>query len=124
MGTNVMNHLRSSLWPRLVVYPALAILVVLLIEGGAISPTRSYDVSLAAVYGMIVLSMSLLAGWGGVWSVGHPALVAIGAYTAVHGSAHGRYRDKPLISIGVFAAWVCAPRRAVAGGCAAIDRAG
>ena len=30
--------------------------------------------------------MSLLAGWGGVWSVGQPALFAIGAYTAVHGS--------------------------------------
>ena len=71
------------------VYPALAVLVVLLIEGGAISPTRSYDVSLAAVYGIVVLSMSLLAGWGGVWSVGQPALVAIGAYTAVHGTAHG-----------------------------------
>ena len=33
--------------------------------------------------------MSLLAGWGGVWSVGQPALFAIGAYTAVHGTSHG-----------------------------------
>ena len=41
------------------------------------------------MYGIVVLSMSLLAGWGGVWSVGQPALFAIGAYTAVHGSAHG-----------------------------------
>ncbi|HEX6023940.1 MAG TPA: ATP-binding cassette domain-containing protein, partial [Solirubrobacter sp.] len=87
--TTVLNHLRTALWPRLVVYPALAVLVVVLIQGGAISPTRSYDVSLAAVYGMIVLSMSLLAGWAGVWSVGHPALVAIGAYAAVSGSEHG-----------------------------------
>jgi ABC-type branched-subunit amino acid transport system ATPase component/ABC-type branched-subunit amino acid transport system permease subunit len=89
MLENVRTHLRGALWPRLVLYPALGVLVVALIEGGAIGPTRAYDVSLAAVYGIIVLSMSLLAGWGGVWSVGHPALVAIGAYTAVHGTAHG-----------------------------------
>ncbi len=82
------KHLTGR-WAQLVAGPALAVLVVLMIEGGLIGATRSYDVALAAVYGIVVLSMSLLAGWGGVWSVGQPALFAIGAYTAVHGSSHG-----------------------------------
>ena len=60
--------------------------------------------SLAAVYGIVVLSMSLLAGWGGVWSVGHPALVAIGAYTAVHGTAHGWSLELVLLVSAVLAA--------------------
>ena len=74
---------------QLLAGPAVSVLVVLMIQGGVIGATRSYDVALAAVYGIVVLSMSLLAGWSGVWSVGHPALFAIGAYAAVYGSAHG-----------------------------------
>ncbi len=81
--------LRGGFWPQLVAGPLLALAMVAAIEGGVISSVRSYDVALAAVYGIVVLSVSLLAGWGGVWSVGHPALFAIGAYTAAYGSAHG-----------------------------------
>ena len=36
---------------------------------------------------IVVLSVGLLAGWAGIWSVGHPALFAIGAYFAAYGSA-------------------------------------
>ena len=86
--TKIKKHLTGR-WAQLIAGPALAVLVVLMIQGGLIGATRSYDVGLAAVYGIVVLSMSLLAGWGGVWSVGQPALFAIGAYTAVHGSSHG-----------------------------------
>ncbi|GGN34328.1 hypothetical protein GCM10011578_075090 [Streptomyces fuscichromogenes] len=45
--------------------------------------------ALAAVYTIVVLSVGLLAGWSGIWSVGHPAFFAIGAYFAAYGSAHG-----------------------------------
>jgi branched-chain amino acid transport system ATP-binding protein len=69
--------------------PLLGLAMVAAMETGAISSVRSYDVALAAIYGIVVLSVSLLAGWGGVWSVGHPALFAIGAYTAAYGSTHG-----------------------------------
>jgi branched-chain amino acid transport system ATP-binding protein len=89
MNTTTLKNTLTGRWAQLLAGPALAVLVVLMIQGGLIGATRSYDVGLAAVYGIVVLSMSLLAGWGGVWSVGHPALFAIGAYTAVHGSAHG-----------------------------------
>ena len=71
-----------------------------MIQGGVIGATRSYDVGLAAVYGIVVLSMSMLAGWGGVWSVGQPALFAIGAYTAVHGTSHG-WSLEVIVLVGV-----------------------
>jgi ABC-type branched-subunit amino acid transport system ATPase component/ABC-type branched-subunit amino acid transport system permease subunit len=87
--SRTLNRIRGGLLPQVLAGPALAVLVVLMIDGGIIGASRSYDVALAAVYGIVVLSMSLLAGWGGVWSVGHPALFAIGAYTTVHGTAHG-----------------------------------
>jgi branched-chain amino acid transport system ATP-binding protein len=89
MNPTVIKNTLTGRWAQLLAGPALAVVVVLLIEGQFIGVTRSYDVALAAVYGIVVLSMSLLAGWGGVWSVGHPALFAIGAYTAVHGTEHG-----------------------------------
>ncbi|MFE2941560.1 ATP-binding cassette domain-containing protein [Streptomyces sp. NPDC059255] len=38
---------------------------------------------------MLVLSVGLLAGWAGIWSVAHPALFALGAYFAAYGSTHG-----------------------------------
>jgi ABC-type branched-subunit amino acid transport system ATPase component/ABC-type branched-subunit amino acid transport system permease subunit len=46
-------------------------------------------VALAATYAIVVLCVGLLAGWAGVWSVGHPAMFAIGAYFAAYGSSHG-----------------------------------
>ncbi|HEX6152137.1 MAG TPA: hypothetical protein VFZ19_01320, partial [Solirubrobacterales bacterium] len=58
--TNIKNVLTGR-WVQLLSGPALAVLVVLMIQGGLISATRSYDVGLAAVYGIVVLSMSLLA---------------------------------------------------------------
>ncbi len=97
-----MNVLIKPL--RVAGYPALSVLVVLMIEGGLIGSTRAYDISLAAVYGIAVLSMSLLAGWAGVWSVGHPALVAIGAYTAVYGTGHGWSLELVIIVAALLAA--------------------
>ncbi|WP_198418246.1 ATP-binding cassette domain-containing protein [Cryobacterium sp. TMS1-20-1] len=65
----------------------------------------TYTLSLACVYAVIVLSVSLLAGWAGVWSVGQPAMVAIGAYTAAFGSSHGwNLEFTILVSIVVSAA--------------------
>jgi ABC-type branched-subunit amino acid transport system permease subunit len=76
-------------WAQLAAGPVLALVMVLVVKGGGLSSVWTYNVALVAVYGVVVLSVSLLAGWGGVWSVGHPAMFAIGAYTAAYGSAHG-----------------------------------
>jgi ABC-type branched-subunit amino acid transport system permease subunit len=58
-------------------------------SSGAIPAYQMYSVALAAVYTVVVLSVGLLAGWSGIWSVGHPAFFAIGAYFAAYGSGHG-----------------------------------
>jgi branched-chain amino acid transport system ATP-binding protein len=69
--------------------PLLAAALLVAVHGGIVPPYQTYSLALAASYTIVVLSVGLLAGWAGVWSVGHPALFAIGAYTAAYGSAHG-----------------------------------
>ncbi|QDQ90510.1 ATP-binding cassette domain-containing protein [Rhodococcus sp. WB9] len=69
--------------------PVAAILTIALLSAGLVPGYQIYTVGLAAVYGLIVLSISLLAGWTGIWSIGHPAMVAIGAYATAYGSSHG-----------------------------------
>src|SRR5918999_3936980 len=74
---------------RVLAGPLLAAALLVGVHGGIVAPYQSYTLALAATYAIVVLSVGLLAGWAGVWSVGHPALFAIGAYTAAYGSAHG-----------------------------------
>ena len=69
--------------------PAAALLTIAVLSAGLVPGYQIYTVGLAAVYGLIVLSISLLAGWTGIWSIGHPAMVAIGAYATAYGSSHG-----------------------------------
>lgn len=72
-----------------VLWPVAALVLILVMESGAIPPYQAYSVALAAVYTIVVLSVGLLAGWSGIWSVGHPGFFALGAYVAAYGSAHG-----------------------------------
>jgi len=72
-----------------VLWPVAAVVLILVMESGAIPPYQTYSVALAAVYTIVVLSVGLLAGWSGIWSVGHPGFFALGAYVAAYGSAHG-----------------------------------
>ncbi|MDV7082910.1 ATP-binding cassette domain-containing protein [Rhodococcus sp. IEGM 248] len=69
--------------------PVAAILTIMVLSAGLVPGYQIYTVGLAAVYGLIVLSISLLAGWTGIWSIGHPAMVAIGAYVTAYGSSNG-----------------------------------
>jgi ABC-type branched-subunit amino acid transport system ATPase component/ABC-type branched-subunit amino acid transport system permease subunit len=69
--------------------PAAALLALVVLSSGLVPGYQMYTVGLAAVYGLIVLSISLLAGWTGIWSIGHPAMVAIGAYATAYGSSNG-----------------------------------
>ena len=69
--------------------PLAAVAVIAVTNSGAIPPFQTYSIALAAVYTIVVLSVGLLAGWSGVWSVGHPAFFALGAYFAAYGSGHG-----------------------------------
>src|SRR5262245_8228088 len=69
--------------------PLAAVAVIVVMNSGALPPYQVYSVALAAVYTIVVLSVGLLAGWSGIWSVGHPAFFVIGAYFAAYGSGHG-----------------------------------
>src|SRR5690348_7953848 len=68
--------------------PVTGLALIAVMHSGAIAAYQAYSVALAAVYAIVVLAVSLLAGWSGVWSVGHPAFFAVGAYFAAYGSAH------------------------------------
>jgi len=76
-------------WIRLLSAPLAAVLVILVLRSGAIPLYTEFTVGLGAVYALMVLSLSLLASWTGIWSIGHPALIAIGAYAMAYGSSHG-----------------------------------
>ena len=76
-------------WVRLLSGPLAAVLAILVLRSGAIPLYTEFTVGLGAVYALMVLSLSLLASWTGIWSIGHPALVAIGAYAMAYGSGHG-----------------------------------
>ena len=81
-----------SLLARAALGPAAGAVLMAFMASGAIPAYQMYSVGLAAVYTIVVLSVGLLAGWSGIWSVGHPAFFAIGAYFAAYGSGH----DWPL----------------------------
>ncbi|MGI5452774.1 ATP-binding cassette domain-containing protein [Streptomyces sp. CA-249302] len=78
-----------SLLARAALGPAAGAVLMAFMAAGAIPAYQMYSVGLAAVYTIVVLSVGLLAGWSGIWSVGHPAFFAIGAYFAAYGSGHG-----------------------------------
>ncbi|MGW5861112.1 ATP-binding cassette domain-containing protein [Streptomyces sp. NPDC055239] len=69
--------------------PLAAAALIALLSSGAVPPYQAYSVGLAAVYTVLVLSVGLLAGWSGIWSIAHPAFFALGAYFAAYGSGHG-----------------------------------
>ncbi|QJY47109.1 ATP-binding cassette domain-containing protein [Pseudonocardia broussonetiae] len=91
---------------RALLAPLAAVVLVLAIEGGALPAFQAYSVALAATYTVLVLSVGLLAGWAGIWSVGHPALFAIGAYTVAYGSAHG-WALEPTVLVAMLLAGGC-----------------
>jgi branched-chain amino acid transport system ATP-binding protein len=81
--------LRAWPWLRLLSGPLAAVVAILVLRSGAIPVYTEFTVGLGAVYALIVLSLSMLASWTGIWSIGHPALLAIGAYAVAYGSGHG-----------------------------------
>ena len=91
---------------RALLAPLAAIVLVVAIEGGALPAYHAYSVALAATYTVLVLSVGLLAGWAGIWSVGHPALFAIGAYTVAYGSGHG-WALEPTVLVAMVLAGGC-----------------
>jgi branched-chain amino acid transport system permease protein len=50
---------------------------------------QNFVITTVAIYAIITLSVSELAGLSGIWSVGHMAFVAIGAYATAYFSGRG-----------------------------------
>jgi ABC-type branched-subunit amino acid transport system ATPase component/ABC-type branched-subunit amino acid transport system permease subunit len=96
-----MTFLRSRV-ARALLGPLAAVALIAVLTSGVVPPYQAYSVALAAVYTIVVLSVGLLAGWSGVWSVGHPAFFALGAYFAAYGSGHGWSLE--IIVVGAIAA--------------------
>ncbi|MFF3056837.1 ATP-binding cassette domain-containing protein [Streptomyces sp. NPDC057909] len=69
--------------------PLAAAVLIVVLNAGGVPPYQAYSIGLAAVYTILVLSVNLLAGWAGIWSIAHPAFFAMGAYFAAYGSTHG-----------------------------------
>jgi branched-chain amino acid transport system ATP-binding protein len=90
-GSAPTSALWHRVWPwlRLLSGPVGAVVAILVLQSGAVPLYTEFTIGLAAVYALMVLSLSLLASWTGIWSIGHPALVAIGAYAMAYGSSHG-----------------------------------
>jgi len=80
---------RAWSWMRLLSGPVAAVVAILVLMSGVIPVYTEFTIGLGAVYALMVLSLSMLASWTGIWSIGHPALLAIGAYSVAFGSAHG-----------------------------------
>jgi branched-chain amino acid transport system ATP-binding protein len=76
-------------WIRLASGPVAAVVAILVLMSGAVPAYTVFTVGLGAVYALVVLSLSLLASWTGIWSIGQPALLAIGAYGVAYGSSQG-----------------------------------
>ncbi len=80
---------RAWSWLRLLSGPLAAVVAILVLMSGAVPVYTEFTIGLGAVYALMVLSLSMLASWTGIWSIGHPALLAIGAYAVAYGSSHG-----------------------------------
>lgn len=98
------SWVKAWMFARLISGPVAAAMVIAILLSGLVPVYTTFTIALAAVYGLLVLSVSLLASWSGIWSIGHPALLAIGAYSASYGSAHGW----SLEVTAIFAMVVCA----------------
>lgn len=65
------------------------VLVLLMGPMGLIGSYPSYIINLTLIYAIGTVSISMLANYAGIWSVGHTAFLAIGAYLAANLSTHG-----------------------------------
>lgn len=65
------------------------VLVLLMGPIGLVGSYSSYIINLTLIYAIGTVSISMLANYAGIWSVGHTAFLAIGAYLAANLSAHG-----------------------------------
>ena len=93
-----LSLVSRSTGARAALGPLAAAVLLIVMNTGAHAAYQTYSVGLAAVYTILVLSVGLLAGWAGIWSVGHPAFFA-SARTSPRTAAHtaGRWNHRARV---------------------------
>ena len=65
------------------------IILMVLLGPGLVGSYLSYIIDLTLIYAIGTISISMLANFAGIWSIGHTAFLAIGAYLAANLSVRG-----------------------------------
>ncbi|SDN30862.1 ATP-binding cassette domain-containing protein [Bacillus sp. OK048] len=65
------------------------IILMVFLGPGLVGSYMSYIIDLTLIYAIGTLSISMLANYAGIWSIGHTAFLAIGAYLAANLSERG-----------------------------------
>ena len=79
-----------------------AVLVPLL--AGFQSESRRFQLTLVLLYAIVAVSLTALIGWGGQLSLGHMAVVGLGAFATARLSAHGWSTPAMLLFAGAVGA--------------------
>jgi branched-chain amino acid transport system permease protein len=90
-----------------------ALIAILVIAAAAASPLvlSNYQVGLATevlIFGMLAMSIDILAGFAGRTSLGHGAIFGVSTYVVVYATAHAGWSPAPAFALGVVAATVVA----------------
>lgn len=70
------------------------------------SPGRRFQISLVLLFGVLAVALTMLVGWGGQVSLGHFALVGIGAYLTGRLSERGWTLPAVIVVVGAICAAV------------------
>ncbi|GAA4174023.1 ABC transporter permease subunit [Gryllotalpicola koreensis] len=104
--TSPATALNRSRWSRLTSYGLLALVVAYLAGTAGVAHGSGYTQSLilqAAIFGMLAVSLDLVAGMTGLYSLGHAGLFALGAYatTLLNQAGWNMFLLLPVSIVGV-----------------------
>jgi ABC-type branched-subunit amino acid transport system ATPase component/ABC-type branched-subunit amino acid transport system permease subunit len=102
---NFENHLSRQLVKKQKMIQIGAILgggiiLMVLLGPGFVGSYMSYIIDLTLIYAIGTISISMLANYAGIWSIGHTAFLAIGAYLAANLSVRG-FSVEIIILLGI-----------------------
>jgi ABC-type branched-subunit amino acid transport system ATPase component/ABC-type branched-subunit amino acid transport system permease subunit len=97
-----VRRLLRMRWRVLVALTAGIVAYLVIGPLGLTDRYQNFVITTVAVYAIVTLSVSELAGLSGIWSVGHMSFVAIGAYSMAYFSSRGL--ALPLIVLFAMAA--------------------
>src|SRR4051812_16208272 len=70
------------------------------------SPGHAFSLSLIMIFALLGVALTMLVGWGGQVSLGHFAVVGVGAYLAARWSTHGWTLPALILVVGTVGAVV------------------